>query len=132
MKAISSSRGKAIQIGTELKCADNSGANILQVISVYGFKGKRKTRPSAGIADLVVCRVKTGNEKVRHQVFKTVIVRQRKEYRRANGMRVQFEDNAGVLVSDKYDPTASLIKGPIAREVVERFKTVGKIASMVV
>ena len=57
---------------------------------------------------------------------------EKKEYRRANGMRVEFEDNAGVLLNDKFDPTASLIKGPIAREAVERFKTVGKIASIVV
>ncbi len=132
MKATSSSKGKAIQPGSVLKCADNSGANLLEVIAVMGYKGKRRAKPTGGIADLVVCRVKSGNEKVRHQVFKTVIVRQRKEYKRPSGMRVQFEDNAGVLVNDKYDPTASMIKGPIAREVVERFKTVGKIASTVV
>ena len=132
MKAIASSRSSAIQIGSMLKCADNSGANLLQVISILGFKGKRRTRPNGGIADLIVCRVATGNEKMRHEVSKAVVVRQKKEYRRANGMRVQFEDNAAVLVNDKYDPTATLIKGPIAREVSDRFKTVGKIASIVV
>lgn len=132
MKAISSSKGKSIQTGTVLKCADNSGANLLEVIAVRGYKGIRRTKPTAGIADIVVCRVKTGNEKVRHQIFKAVIVRQRNEYRRANGIRISFEDNAGVIVNDKFDPTASVIKGPIAKEVVERFKTVGKIASIVV
>ncbi len=132
MKAISSSRGKGIQVGTVLKCADNSGANLLEVISVLGFKGIRKARPTAGIADVVMCRVKSGNEKVRHQVFRAVIVRQRKEYKRSNGMRVEFEDNAGVILNDKFDPTASLVKGPVAREAVERFKTVGKISNIVV
>ncbi|MBN1897052.1 MAG: uL14 family ribosomal protein [Candidatus Aenigmarchaeota archaeon] len=132
MKAVSSSRTKGIQIGTVMKCADNSGANLFEVISVLGFKGKRRTRPTAGIADVVMSRVKSGNEKVRHQVFRTVIVRQRMEFKRPNGMRVSFEDNAGVVINDKFDPTASLIKGPIAKEVVERFKTVGKIASTVV
>lgn len=132
MKAISSSNTKTIQPGTVLKCADNSGANLLEVISVLGFKGKRRAKPAAGIADVVVCRVKNGNEKVRHQIFKAVIVRQRKSYKRSNGMWVQFEDNAGVLMNDNFDPTASMIKGPTAREVVERFKTVGKIASIVV
>ncbi len=132
MKAISSSKSATIQTGTVLKCADNSGVNLLEVIAVMGFKGIRRARPTAGIADVVICKVYSGNEKVRHQVFKAVIVRQKKEYRRANGMRVEFEDNAGVLLNDKFDPTASLIKGPIAREAVERFKTVGKIASIVV
>ncbi len=132
MKAISSSKGACIQTGTILKCADNSGANLLEVISVRGFKGIRRAKPTAGIADVVICRVYSGNEKVRHQVFKTVIVRQRKEYKRANGMRIEFEDNAGVLVNEKFDPTATMIKGPVAREVVERFKTLGKIASIIV
>ena len=132
MKAISSSKGKSIQTGTVLKCADNSGANLLEIIAVRGYKGIRRAKPTAGIADIVICRVKTGNEKVRHQVFKAVIVRQRNEYRRANGMRVSFEDNAGVIVNDKFDPTASVIKGPVAKEAVERFKTVGKIACIVV
>jgi large subunit ribosomal protein L14 len=132
MKAIASSRSDALQIGTTLKCADNSGANLLQVISILGFKGRRRTRPSGGIADLIVVHVVSGDEKMRHEVSKAVVVRQRREYRRANGMRVQFEDNAAVLVNDKYDPTATLIKGPIAREVSDRFKTVGKIASIVV
>ncbi len=132
MKAISSSKGKAIQTGTILRCADNSGANLFKVISVMGFKGIRKARPTAGIADVVMCRVYSGNEKVRKQVFRVVVVRQRKEFKRANGMRVEFEDNAGVIVNDKFDPTASMIKGPVAREAVERFKTIGKIANIIV
>ncbi len=132
MKAISSRTGEALQVGSILKCADNSGAKVLRIISVRGFKGVRKTRPSAGVADIVMCKVESGTEKVRHQVFKAVIVRQRKEFRRADGIRVQFEDNAAALVNDKFDPTASIIKGPIAKEVVQRFKTVGKIASTVV
>ena len=132
MKAISSRTSNALQVGSLLKCADNSGAKILRIISVRGYKGVRKTRPSAGVADIVMCKVESGNEKVRHQVFKAVIVRQKKEYRRADGTWIQFEDNAGALVNDKFDPTATIVKGPMAKEVVERFKTVGKIASTVV
>jgi large subunit ribosomal protein L14 len=132
MKAISSSKGSGIQVGSVLRCIDNSGANLLEVISVMGFKGIRRTRPGAGIADVVICRVKSGTEKVRHQVFKAVIVRQKKEYKRANGMRIEFEDNAAVIITDKFEPQASIIKGPIAKEAVERFKTIGKIASVIV
>jgi len=132
MKAISSRTGNALQVGSVLKCADNSGAKMLKIISVRGFKGVRRTRPSAGVADLVMCKVKSGTEKVRHQVFKAVIVRQKKEYRRPNGMRVEFEENAAVLVNDKFGPMGSMIKGPVAKEVVERFKTIGKVSSVIV
>jgi large subunit ribosomal protein L14 len=132
MKAISAKITKTLPVGAMLKCADNSGAKELQIIAVRGFKGKRKTKPTAGLANLVMCRVYKGNEKVRHEVFKAVIIRQKKEYRRPNGLRVSFEDNAAVLVDDKFEPKGSLIKGPVAKEVVERFPTIGKVANMVV
>lgn len=132
MKAISSRTGKALQVGSRLKCVDNSGAKVLRIISVRGYKGIRRARPSAGVADLVMCKVESGNEKVRHQVFKAVIVRQKKEFRRPDGMRIEFEENAAVLVNDKYDPTGSMIKGPVAKEVVQRFKTIGKVSSIIV
>ena len=132
MKAISASMVKGLQIGSELKCIDNSGAKILRIISVRGFRGKRRTRPSAGIAAQVNCKVAVGNESVRHQVFQVIIVRQKKEFRRPDGLRVGFEDNAGVIVNEKAEPKGTLIKGPIAKEVVERWPTLGKIASMVV
>jgi len=132
MKSITSRTGEPLQVGSVLRCADNTGVKELEIISVRGFKGIRRARPSAGVADLVVCRVRTGTEKVRHQVFKAVIVRQKKEFMRPDGLRVQFEDNAAVVVDDKFDPKGTMIKGPIAKEVIERFKTVGKIASTVV
>ena len=132
MKAISASMTKTLQPGSVLVCADNTGAKMLQIISVRGFKGKRRTKPKAGVADSVVCRVYKGTEKVRKEMHKAVIVRQKKEFKRPDGMSVSFEDNAAVLVTDKFEPRGTLIKGPVAREVSERFPTVGKIAGMVV
>ncbi len=132
MKSVSASVTKTLQPGSVLVCADNTGAKIVQIISVRGFKGKRKTKPRAGVADFVVCRVYKGNEKVRKEIHKAVIIRQRKEYKRPDGISVSFEDNAAVLVNDKFEPKGSLIKGPVAKEVAERYPTVGKIASIVV
>jgi len=132
MKAISTKIGGALTTGSMLNCADNSGAKQLQIISVRGFKGKRRTFPSAGIAGMVKCRVHKGTEKVRHQTFRCVIIRQRKEFRRPNGVTVQFEDNAAVIVDDKNMPKGTQIKGAVAREAVERFPSIGKIASIVV
>ncbi len=132
MKAISSHIVKALNTRSKLVCADNSGAKILEIISVRGFKGKRRTIPRAGVADVVSCKVIIGNEKVRHEVHKVIVIRQRKEYRRKDGTRISFDDNAGVIVNENFEPTGTLIKGPIAREVVERFPVVGKIASIVV
>ncbi len=132
MKAVSANVARALQVGSRLRCADNSGAKELRIISVRGYKGKRRTRPSAGVADWVFCKVLSGSEKVRHQVLKCIIVRQKKEYRRASGARVSFEDNAAVVINEKGEPQGSLIKGPVAREAVERFPIIGKTASLVV
>ena len=123
---------KNLMQGSRLVCADNTGAKILQIISVKGYKGIRRTKPSAGVGSYVNCRCFRGNEKVRKQMHKAIIIRQRKEYRRSDGMRVSFEDNAAVVVDEKGDPKGTLIKGPVAKEAVERFPAIGKLAGMVV
>ena len=132
MKAVKASVTKAIQVGSYINCADNTGARILQVISVKGYKGVRRRRASAGVGDMIKVTVKEGDVKVRHQVFDAVIVRQKKEYRRKEGIRIAFEDNAAVLVSPDGQPKGTEIKGPVAREAVERFSQIGKISTIIV
>jgi large subunit ribosomal protein L14 len=132
MKPIKARITRGIPVGAFIECVDNTGAKLLQVISVFGYKGRRRRKPSAGIADLVNCTVKEGTVKWRKQVVRAVIVRQKKEFRRPDGLRVEFEDNAAVLVNEKGEPLGTQIKGPVAREVVERFLAIGKIASIVV
>ncbi len=132
MKAISSKVTQALSTRSLLKCVDNSGAKVLEIIGVKGFKGKRTAKPRAGIGSMVFCKVYSGTEKVRHEVHRAVVIRQKKEFRRPDGMRVQFEDNAAIIVDEKGEPKGSQIKGPVAKEAVERFPSVGKIATIVV
>jgi large subunit ribosomal protein L14 len=132
MKAVRASVTKALNVGSYLNCADNTGAKLLQIISVMGYKGVRKRQPKAGVADMVKVTVKEGDVKIRKQVSNAVIIRQKAEYRRPDGLRVSFEDNAAVLVDDKGEPKGTEIKGPVAKEAVERFSAIGKIASIVV
>lgn len=132
MKPIKARITKGIPVGSLIECTDNTGAKKLKLISVLGYKGRRRRKPSAGLGDMVKCSVKEGTVKWRKQVVSAVIVRQKKEFRRANGLRVQFEDNAAILVNEKGEPVGSQIKGPIAREVIDRFLPIGKVASMVV
>jgi len=132
MKAVKARVTKAIPVGSYINCADNTGAKILQVISIRGYKGVRRRYPSAGVGDMVKVTVKEGDIKIRNQVFDAVIIRQKKEYRRKEGIRICFEDNAAVLVTPEGEPKGTEIKGPVAREAVERFSSLGKIATMVV
>jgi large subunit ribosomal protein L14 len=132
MKAVRARIKKALNVGSYLVCADNTGAKVLQIISVIGYKGIRRRQPKAGVGDVVKCTVKEGDVKIRKQVVTAVIIRQKAEYRRKEGIRIKFEDNAAVLVNESLEPRGTQIKGPVAREVVERFPAIGKIASMVV
>jgi len=132
MKAVKARITRALPVGSRINCADNTGAKILEIIAVFGYKGVKRRHPAAGVADMIKVSVKEGDVKIRKQMFNAVIIRQRAEYRRLDGMRVSFEDNAAVLVDEKGDPKGTQIKGPIAKEVVERFSAVGKIASIVV
>ncbi|MBW6461562.1 MAG: uL14 family ribosomal protein [DPANN group archaeon] len=132
MKAMSINSTKGIQTGSIIRCIDNTGAKKLEVIAVKGYKGIRKRHPSAGIGGVVTCAVKTGNQKIKHEVVKAVIVTQTKEFKRANGVRIKFQENTAVLIQDNNEPRGKQIKGIIAKEVVERFPMIGKIAATIV
>ena len=70
---------------------------------------------------------------MRKQVVSAIVVRQKKEFRRANGTRIKFEDNAVVVCKDeKGNPKGTIFKGPIAKEATERWSPISKVASIVV
>ena len=133
MKAVKARIAKVLRVGSYINCADNTGAKILQIISVMGYKGVRKRQPVCGVADLIKVTIKQGDIKIRKQVANAIIIRQKGEYRRKEGIRVKFEDNAAVVVKDdKGNPKGTIFKGAIAKEACERWPGVAKIASIVV
>lgn len=126
---------KGMNIGSLLKVVDNSGAKIAKIVSVIGTRGKtkRKRQIACGVADLIKVSIRVGDPELKKQLHYAVIIRQRRPYRRLTGERVMFEDNACVLLKDeKGNPSGTLIKGPIAKEVAERWQFVTKLASIVV
>ena len=132
MKSISARITKALNVGSRIVCADNSGASIIEIIAVKGYKGVKSRAPRCGVGSLIVCAVKDGDIKIKHEIVQAVIIRQKKEYRRPSGMRIKFEDNAAILVNEKGEPRGTRIKGVVAKEAVERFSTIGKIATTVI
>jgi Ribosomal protein L14 len=78
MKAIKSNITKALQTRSRLLCADNSGAKVLEIISVKGYRGVKRRYPKAGIGDIVVVTVKKGAPEMRKQILNAVIIRQKK------------------------------------------------------
>ncbi len=132
MKGIGSNVVKTLHMGTRLICHDNSGAKEIQIITVLRTKGRRRRRPSAGVGDVVVASVKKGKPDMVGKVVKALIIRQKKAYRRPNGLFVMFEDNAAVLVTDDFLPVGTEIKGVVAREIAERYPKVAAIAPAVV
>lgn len=123
---------KGIQNGTRVLIADNSGAKIAEVIGVDHYKGRQRRISKGAVGDLLTVTVKRGKPELRGQVLKAVIVRQKMMFKRPDGTRLCFEDNAAVLVSKEGDPKGTEIRGPIAREAAELFPRLASISSLIV
>jgi len=133
MKAVKSNVVRALPLEAYVIACDNSGAKVLKILAVKGHKTVKGRVPSAGVGDFVVATVKKGVPDMRKTVVPAIIVRQKKEYRRADGTRIKFEDNAAVVLKDeKGNPKGTIYKGPIAKEAADRWPAVAKVASMIV
>lgn len=132
MKAVSARPTRALNIGTHAIVSDNSGGRIAKIVGVKKGKTKKKRQQYAKIADWVKVSVRAGKPDMIGKVFDAVVIRQKQAYRRKTGERVAFEDNAvAILKDDKGNPQGTQIKGPVAREVQERWAQVAKIAQYV-
>lgn len=133
MKPIKANVTKGIPVGSYVETCDNSGAKVIKVFGVKGHKTVKGRSPAAGVGDLVLASVKKGRPDMRKQVVFAIIVRQRKEYQRADGSRIKFEDNAAVVLKDdKGNPKGTIFKGPVAKEATTRWPGVAKVASIIV
>ena len=118
--------------GSILKCADNSGAREIRLIQVVGYKGRLRRVPSASVGDLITVSIKKGTPELRKKIFHAVVVRQRKPYRRVDGIFVQFQDNAAVIMTPEGEMRGSEIRGPIAKEAAEKWPRIASAASIIV
>ncbi|HIG19582.1 MAG: 50S ribosomal protein L14 [Methanobacteriota archaeon] len=133
MKGISSRVTRGLPTESKMNCIDNSGAKIVQLISVLNLGGVARRYPSAGVGDMINVTVRKGTPERRRQIFRAVVVRQRRAYARSDGTRVQFEDNACVLVSnERGELIGTDIKGPVSRESAERWPRIAATAKQIV
>jgi len=105
-----------IQQETRMRVADNSGARELQVIKVLGGTGIRY----ANIGDVVVCSVKSatpGGAVKKGDIVKAVIVRSKRGLKRIDGSKINFDENAAVIIKDDKSPVGTRIFGPVTREL---------------
>jgi len=111
-----------VQPQTIVTVADNSGAKIARVFKVLGGSKRRY----AELGDVVVVSVQTAEPRKpvkKKDIYKAVVVRQRKPFRRANGSYVRFDDNAVVLIEKQgkeMGPKGNRVFGPVPRDIVDR------------
>jgi len=117
-----------IQPQTLLKVADNSGAKILMCFQILG--GTR--HHYAQIGDVIVGTVKKAEPRKivkKHEKTRAVIIRQKRAFRRADGVYIRFDDNACVILEGKTkEPKGGRIFGPVAKEIKD--KGFDKIAAL--
>nr|YP_010274588.1 ribosomal protein L14 [Wisteria frutescens]UJT97184.1 ribosomal protein L14 [Wisteria frutescens] len=105
-----------IQPQTYLNVADNSGARKLMCIRIIGASNRRY----AYIGDIVVAVIKEAVPNTpleRSEVVRAVIVRTRKAFKRSNGIIIQYDDNAAVIIDKDRNPKGTRIFSAIAREL---------------
>ncbi|KAH8554737.1 60S ribosomal protein L23 [Umbelopsis sp. PMI_123] len=119
-------------VGAVMNSADNSGAKNLYIIAVRGIKGRLNRLPAAAPGDMIVATVKKGKPELRKKVMPAVVVRQRKAWRRRDGVFLYFEDNAGVIVNPKGEMKGSAITGPVAKECADLWPRIASASGTVV
>ncbi|MEK6860008.1 MAG: uL14 family ribosomal protein [Nanoarchaeota archaeon] len=133
MKGVAARLTKGLNVGSYMLASDNSGARIVKIVGVMGSKSRRGRQQYAKIGDHIKISVRKGNPEIISQVFDAVIIRQKKPFRRNTGERVAFQDNAVCLLKDeKGNPKGTQIKGPIAKEVSEKWPFLAKISRFIV
>jgi large subunit ribosomal protein L14 len=108
-----------IQTNSRLRVADNTGAKEIMCFRVMGGSNRKY----AGVGDIIIAAVKQaapGGSVKKGEVVRAVIVRTAKEYGRADGSHIRFDDNAAVLLNPQNNPRGTRIFGPVARELRER------------
>ena len=116
-----------IQQESRLSVADNSGAKVVLCIRVLGGSKKRY----ATVGDKIVVSVKSAlpsGEAKKGTVSKAVVVRTKKEIRRADGSYIRFDDNAVVLLNNVNEVRGTRIFGPVARELREKYMKIVSLA----
>ncbi len=133
MKSVKARVTRAIPSGAYVAACDNSGAKIVRIFAVKEHQTTKGRIQGAGVGDMILASVKRGKPEMKKQVVFGVIVRQKKEYRRPDGTRIKFEDNALVVLKDEDgNPKGTLIKGPVAKEAADRWPGIAKMASIIV
>ena len=133
MQPIGAKVTKGLNAGARIETCDNSGAKLIKMIIKKGSKTVKGRISSAGVGDLILASVQKGKPEMRKEVVFAVIVRQRMPYRRPDGTRIFFADNAAVVLKDdKGNPKGTIFKGAIAKEATSRWPGIAKVASIIV
>ena len=118
--------------GTDPECHRQHGRQDHRDHRRPGIPRTVRRTPKAGVGDIVIASVKKGTPEMRRQVVYAIIVRQRRPFRRADGVMISFEDNAAVITTEEGETKGTDIKGPVAREAAERWPRIAATASTII
>lgn len=102
-----------IQVQTQCRVADNSGASKVMCIKV-------PKKSYASVGDIIIVTIKEAlpRGKVKKgTVMSAVVVRTAAPLRREDGSAIRFDDNAVVLLNSAHAPIGTRIFGPVTREL---------------
>jgi len=122
-----------IQVGTNLKICDNTGAKFIRCFTILGGTRHRYAK----IGDIIVASVKKAEPRraVRKgEVVRAIVVRQKFPFRLPSGVYLRFDDNAAIILEGETKiPKGNRITGPVPQILKEKgFEKIIAMASVVV
>jgi large subunit ribosomal protein L14 len=133
MNTVKTNFGRGLPVGTVCKCADNSGAKTYKIIGVYKLNACKRRVRSATISDTVSMVVKEGPRIIKKKVLRGVVVRQvRPIFRKNEGYRLSFNENAIVAIDKENNVVNTRIKGVVAREALIKIPSIGGKGAIIV
>jgi large subunit ribosomal protein L14 len=125
-------------VGTKVRISDNSGGKVAQCIKVLGGSGRKVAR----VGGVIVVSLKSlrsgGGSRSRSRVTKgtvhrAIVLRTKKRHRRQDGVSLNFNENAVLLLNVKGDPLGTRLFGPVLEDLRKRkgMKIVSLASSLV-
>lgn len=123
---------RGLNNGSRLNCADNTGAKELNLIQVLSHHTRLRRIPQACVGDMIKVSVSKGSPDLRRQMFPAVVIRQVRIFKRPDGSRLSFQDNAAVIMTPEGELKGTEIRGPVAKEAAERWPRVANLANIII
>jgi large subunit ribosomal protein L14 len=117
---------KLLNAGSIIKVKDNSGVKQVKLLTFVGYKGVKNRLGKGGVGSICKVSARVADPDKKGKMFFALIIQQKRAIRRAGGERIQFADNACVLLTNDKKLLAKKVTGIFPRELIKIVQELSK------